>query len=234
MPSGLSCGQSRAPARTVFIRDVVKHMKKILLTFIIGILICSCSATKTGKDKTRYFDENNVEITKSKFNRIRSTNKLLDIPGDSINHRKLTLREKRGKINDRKSLELLLEKATNLELDSNKPIVIIYYPGKDRCNSSGTTDTEWIKSWYGQLEDGLNQVAEVKPLYIFKDNDGLEKYNGILNWKKDPEKTIERLFFEYHYPCSSFVVISKNGDYISYFGEFGKEYVWEATQIMNK
>lgn len=158
----------------------------------------------------------------------------MDIPGDSVNHKKLTLREKRGKINDRKSLELLLEKATDRELDSDKPIVIIYYPGKDRCNSSGTTNTEWIKSWYGQLEDGLNQVAEVKPLYIFKDNDGLEKYNGILNWKKDPEKTIERLFFEYHYPCSSFVVISKNGDYISYFGEFGKEYIWEATQIMNK
>ena len=209
-------------------------MKKILLTFIIGILIYSCSATKTAKDKTRYFDENNVEISKSKFNRIRSTNKLLDITGDSVNHKKLTLREKRGKINDRKSLELLLEKATDRELDSDKPIVIIYYPGKDRCNSSGTTNTEWIKSWYGQLEDGLNQVAQVKPLYIFKDNDGLEKYNGILNWKKDPEKTIERLFFEYHYPCSSFVVISKNGDYISYFGEFGKEYVWEATQLMNK
>ena len=209
-------------------------MKKILLTFITGILICSCSAIKTGKDKTRYFDENNIEITKSKFNLIRSTSKLLDIPGDSINHRKLTLREKRGKINDRKSLELLLEKATNLELDSNKPIVIIYYPGKDRCNSSGTTDTEWIKSWFGQLEDGLNLFAEIQPLYIFKDNNGLEKYSGILNWKKDPEKTIERLFFEYHYPCRSFVVISKNGDYISYFGEFGKEYVWEATQIMNK
>jgi hypothetical protein len=29
-------------------------------------------------------------------------------------------------------------------------------------------------------------------------------------------------------------VISKNVDSISYFGEFGKEYVWEATQIMNK
>lgn len=209
-------------------------MKKILQITIIGIFIYSCSVTKTGKETTRYFDENNVEISKSKFNRIRSTNKLLDIPGDSINHKKLTLREKRGKINDRKSLELLLEKATDRELDSDKPIVIIYYPGKDRCNSSGTTNTEWIKNWYGQLEDGLNQVAEVKPLYIFKDNDGLEKYNGILNWKKDPEKTIERLFFEYHYPCSSFVVISKNGDYISYFGEFGKEYVWEATQIMNK
>mgnify|MGYP000510074158 CR=1 FL=1 len=49
-------------------------------------------------DRTKYFDENNLEISQSKFNRIRSTNKLLDIPGDSVNHKKLTLREKRGKI----------------------------------------------------------------------------------------------------------------------------------------
>lgn len=209
-------------------------MRKILLTLIFGILIYSCSSSKIDNDRTKYFDENNLEISKSKFNRIRSTNKLLDIPGDSVNHKKLTLREKRGKINDKKSLELLLEKVMNLELDSNKPIVIIYHPGKDPCNSSGTTDKEWIKSWYGQLEEGLNQVAEVKPLYIYKDNDGLQKYNGILNWNKDPEGTIERIFFKYHYPCKSFVVISKDGEYISYFGEFGKEYVWEATQLMNK
>ena len=209
-------------------------MKKALLTIIIGILFFSCSATKNGKNKTKYFDENNVEISKSKFNQIRATNKLLEIPGDSINHKKLTLREKRGKINDRKSLELLLERAGNLELDSNKPIVIIYYPGKDPCNSTGSVLKESRRNWFGQLEDGINQIAQTKPIYIYKDNAGLKKYDGVLTWHKDPEGIIERLFFEYHYPCSSFVVISKNGDYISYFGEFGKEYIWEATQIMNK
>jgi len=209
-------------------------MRKILLTLIFGVLICSCSTTKIGSDKIKYFDENNAEISKSKFNRIRSTNKLLDIPGDSANHKKLTLREKRGKINDRNSLELLLENATNRELDSKKPIVIIYYPGKDPCNSSETTNKEWIANWHEQLEEGLNQVAKIKPLYIYKDNDGLEKYHGILNWNSDPKGTVERLFFEHHYPCKSFVVISKDGDYISYFGEFGKEYVREATQLMNK
>ena len=209
-------------------------MRKILLTLIFGIIIYSCSSSKIGNNKTKYFDENNKEISKSKFNRIRSTNKLLDIPGDSVNHKKLTLREKRGKINDRKALELLLEKELNQELDSNKPIVIIYYPGKDPCNSSGTTNKEWIQSWYGQLEEGLNQVAQVKPIYIYKENNGLKKYEGILEWIKDPEGIVERLFFKHHYPCSSFVSISKNGEYISYFGEFGKEYVWEATQLMNK
>lgn len=209
-------------------------MKKILLILITGILICSCSSIRTGSNKVRFFDENNLEISKSKFNQIRSTNKFLDIPGDSINHKKLILREKRGQIDDRNSLELILEKAANLELDSNKPIVIIYYPGKDPCNSSGSVNKEWIKSWYTQLEEGLNQVATVKPIYIYKDNDGLKKYDGILNWNKDPDNTIEKLFFEHHYPCSSFVVISKEGNYISYFGEFSKEFVWEATQLMNK
>ena len=208
-------------------------MKKVLLIFIIGILFCSCSATKTA-GKTKYFDENNIEISKSRFNQIRSTNKLLDIPGDSVNHKKLTLREKRGKITNRALLESLLEKETNQELDSNKPIVIIYYPGKDRCNSSGSATKESRKVWFGQLEDGINQIAQTKPIYIYKNNNGLSKYDGVLTWHKDPEGTIERLFFEYHYPCSSFVVISKDGNYISYFGEFGKQYVWEATQLMNK
>ncbi len=41
-------------------------------------------------------------------------------------------------------------------------------------------------------------------------------------------------FFDYNYPRSSFVVISRNGNFISYYGEFSKEYVWEVTQLMNK
>ncbi|TPV35415.1 hypothetical protein FJ651_00400 [Paucihalobacter ruber] len=199
---------------------------------MITIFIYTCSSSKD--KKIRYFDENNVEISKSKFNRIRSTNRLLDLPGDSINQKKLTKRENRGRIDDRASLELLLENATNREIDSVKPIVVIYYPGKDPCNSSGTSDSTWVRNWHGQLEKGLMQVANVKPIYIYKDNDGLEMYNGLINWYKDPERTIEKLFFKHHYPCNSLVVIAANGNYVSYFGEFGMEYVWKATQMMNK
>lgn len=209
-------------------------MKKVLQITVIGILIYSCSTTKTGKETIRYFDENNIEISKSKFNRIRSRNRLLDVPGDSINFKKLTLREKRGQITNRALLETLLEKEINQELDSTKPLVIIYYPGKDPCNSSNSATKESRRNWFEQLEEGINQVAQTKPIYIYKDNDGLKKYDGILTWHKDPESTVERLFFKHHYPCNSFVVISKEGNYISYFGEFRKEYVWEATHLMNK
>ncbi|MBS9768735.1 MAG: hypothetical protein KGV44_14525 [Flavobacteriaceae bacterium] len=209
-------------------------MKKVLLPFIFGILLCFYSFTKIEKDKIRYFDENNVEISKSKFNRILSTSRLLEIPGDSINHKRLIVRKKRGKINNRALLELLLKQHTKQEIDSNKPIVVIYYPGKDACNSSGSATVESRQKWFALLEAGIKQIAQIKPIYIFKDNDGLEKYDGILSWYKDPEGLFERLFFQYHYPCSSFVVISKDGEFISYFGEFPKEYVWKATQLMNK
>ncbi|SHJ26245.1 hypothetical protein SAMN04488096_1251, partial [Mesonia phycicola] len=215
-------------------KTVVKHMKKILLTLIFATLICSCSSTKISKNNYKYFDENNSEISKSKFDRIRSTNKFLDIPGDSTNHKKLTLRENRGKITNRPTLELLLEKQSNREIDSTKPIIILYYPGKDPCNSSGTATKESLKNWFGQLEDGIEQIAETEPIYIYKDYEGLEKYDGVMTWYKDPEATIERLFFKNHYPCSSFVVISKEGDYISYFGEFAKDYVWKAAEIMSE
>lgn len=143
-------------------------------------------------------------------------------------------REKHGKLSNRLLLASLLEQTINRKLDVDKPIIIIYYPGKDPCNSSGSMTKKSREIWFEQLEDGIDQIAKTKPIYIYKDNDGLEKYDDILIWHEDPNGEIERLFFEHHYPCNSFVVISKNGNYISYFGEFSKEYVWEATQLMNK
>jgi len=210
-------------------------MKKVLLTFIIGILIFSCSATKTGKEKTRYFDENNVEISKSEFNKSRTNRNLIRIQNDSLNTITLTKREVRGKINNKKELDDLLNRATNTNLDSTKPTVIIYYMGKDPYNSGGGfVDKQWMQNWKNDLENGLNQIAGVKPFYLYKDYNGLKKHEGIIPWNKDPENQIAELFFKHKYPWLSFVVISKNGDYISRFGEFTLDYVWEATQIMNK
>lgn len=202
---------------------------KIVLILFIVLLNSACSTSKIKSSDIRYFNHKNIEISKEKFYKIRSTNEYLDIPGDSINHLKLTVREKRGKISIRKNLEEVLESLTNRKIDSTSPIVIIYHPGKDRCNSSGTKDKVWIQKWHDQLSEGLKRMANIEPFYIYKSYDGLEKYNGILNYYKDPNRLIESLFFEYHYPCSSFVVISKSGNYISYFGEFSKDYVWRAT-----
>ncbi|WP_178988026.1 hypothetical protein [Winogradskyella schleiferi] len=207
-------------------------MKKIVQIFIFGILVCSCSSTKVEQKKLKYYNENGIEISRPEFNEILSTNNFLEIPGDSVNEKRLIYRENRGIIADRSILESLLETEIGKEIDSNKPIVIIYYPGKDRCNSRSSSDRNWIKNWHNELKNGLNQIAKVDPIFIYKDNNGLDKYSGIVNWKKDPEGIIENHFFKHHYPCLSFVVISKEGKYISFFGEFSKEHVWETTQLI--
>ena len=196
------------------------------------LLIALLSFCYSSYGQTVYLDQNNNQISKKEFERIRKSNQYLDIPGDSINSKKLISREKTGRINDRAKFEQFLAAKLNLDQLSGKPIVVIYYPGKDRCNSSGASSKSWIKNWYGQLEKGISNIAPIEPIYVYKDKDGLEKYEGVVKWNKDPDGIIERLFFEYHYPCKSFVVISKTGEYISYFGEFGKEEVWEATLTM--
>ena len=208
-------------------------MKEILIAAIVGILTCSSTLAQHSNSTIKYFDENNIEISESEYYQILSTKDVLELPIDSANHKKLTLRENRGRIPDRASLESLLEKAIHRELDAEKPIVIIYHPCKDACNSGGTATKESYRIWFNKLEAKVFKIAQAKPVYIYKDNSGLENYEGVLTWYKDPESTIEKRFFKYHYPCSSFVVISKTGDYISYFGEFADKDVWKATRLMN-
>ena len=206
-------------------------MRKILTLIISGILINSCSSSQG--DFT-YLDINNNEISKSKFRQKRSTNQYLDIQIDSLNQKKLIERTKTGKLENFEAYRSLVSNKTSVKLDNTKPLVIIYHPGKDACNSSGSATKETLKNWYGTLEDGVQQLKANAPIYLYKEKEGLEKYDGILNWHKDPDGLTEKLFFKYHYPCSSFVVISSDGEYVSYFGEFSKEYVWNAINLISE
>ena len=83
------------------------------------------------------------------------------------------------------------------------------------------------------MEKGINKIKESNIIYVYKTQDGL--IDGFKEWIKDPEQIIERLFFVRHYPCNNFVIIAENNEFISYFGEFSKEFVWKAVEkITNK
>ncbi len=197
----------------------------------MGFIIFSCSSLP--KDFT-YIDIDNKEISKSKFRKKRSTNKYLDIQIDSLKQKKLIERTKTGKLENVKIYRSLISNKSSEKIDKDQPLVIIYYPGKDPCNSSGTATKQFLETWYRTLEDGIQQLNANAPIYLYKEKAGLEKYEGIINWYKDPNGITEKLFFQYHYPCLSFVVISSTGEYVSYFGEFSKEYVWNAINLISK
>ncbi|WP_144960804.1 hypothetical protein [Gillisia sp. Hel_I_86] len=143
-------------------------------------------------------------------------------------------RNEYGKIEKIEVYQSLISNKSLIKIDFSKPIIIVYYPGKDPCNSGGHATKESLKNWFSTLEKGVLQLNANSPIYLYKDKDGLEKYEGIIKWFKDPEGLTEKLFFEHHYPCSSFVVISPNGEYVSFFGEFSKEYVWRIINTVSK
>ena len=210
-------------------------MKKTVRILITTILIGSFlhSQNKKVDNNIKYFDENYNSISKTEFDNRKWKNRLLSIQGDSINHKVLSVRENQGVLQNRKYLNSILTSSTNKLIDSSKPLVIVYYPGKDPCNSSGTATRRTIRSWYKKMEKGINKIKESNIIYVYKTKEGLYgKNDGFKEWIKDPEQTIERLFFKRHYPCSSFVVISKNDEFISYFGEFSKEYIWKAVHLI--
>ncbi|TXF79046.1 hypothetical protein [Chryseobacterium sp.] len=182
----------------------------------------------------RYFNQDNIKISKSEFQTKRDSGEFLEIPGDSLNSLKLVFREEEGSITDIEDLYEKLASASEVEINKTKPLVIIFHPGEDRCNSSGSTDIKSSKKWYAELDQGVFKIIGTNPIYIYKNKSGLLKDKSFLPWNLDPDGTVERLFFKNHYPCGSFTVISPNGTYISYFGEFPKEYVWAASRLKSK
>lgn len=207
-----------------------------LLCLTLCLSISTISQNQENENnEIKYFNENYIPISKSDFKNKRIKYDLWDIAGDSANHRILAYKEIHGKINNKKILDTLLAAATNTIIDPLKPTVIMYYPGKDICNSTATLPKRNYKARYDKMEKKVNRIAECTVVYVYKDDEGLyDRFQGSKTWIKDPQGVVEKLFFSRHYPCNSFVVISNTGDFISHRGEFYMENVWKAVKQLTQ
>ena len=178
-------------------------------------------AQKKSSSNWIYLDHLGQEIDKSNFEKLLDTNSFLDI--DSVNYKKLIVRESYGQLSSRAVLEQNLEITLNITIDSTSPIIILYYPGIDPCNSSGNVDANDSKSSYNKLQKTVKKQFNTNALYICQAESELHKSEKLVPWKKDPQRMIEKLFFKHHYPCGSYVVIDPLGRFISYFGEYMTE-----------
>lgn len=203
---------------------------KTITILLFQILFVTAFVNAQESKSTRYFNTKNKEITEKKFKELRSTNKVLDIVGDSTNHRKLIEREETGNI-ERSKLVNALENASKKKIDSNSMIVIIYYPGEDPCNSSGNPPQN--EDFYTERKKEIKRIAKTTIFYVYKSNKGLERFQNHKKYIKDPG-LVETLFFKHHYPCHSFTVISRAGEYKSYFGEFSQNYLLNAVKLLKK
>ncbi|OYU83681.1 MAG: hypothetical protein CFE24_10155 [Flavobacterium sp. BFFFF2] len=208
-------------------------MKLTLLIFLfIGLPLHGQVFDKN----TVYLDDANHQISEEEFKRITQSQRKLIAFNDSLHVVKIVEnRLKGGEVTNPSFIyDLIAKSYPDLHVEVDKPLIVIFYPGKDKCNATGSATKSEYKQWHRDLENKTQELAQVKPVYLFKNTSGLETYRSVLNWKKDPENIIESTFFELHYPCSSYVILMPTGKFIVYYGEFSKEKLLDSLSTLSQ
>jgi hypothetical protein len=156
------------------------------------------------------------------------------VPGNDPDEQVLIHRMPFGKVDNPN----MFYQALGLEpvSEPGKPLVVIFYPGKDECNSTGSNEgnTKAYKKAHEWLVKNIAKKGGNGPIYLYKNPSGLEKYAGIMTWIPDPSQLFEQTFFKFHYPCRSFVVIDSSGNYRAILGEFPNNQIIEALKKLEK
>lgn len=165
-----------------------------------------------------FFNESGKRIPQDEYEDKILKGPYFGVPSDEVGVMKLVHRMPSGLV-DSKSIYQKL----GLEDDYSaaKPLIVIYYPGKDECNSTGMGNTpESLRNKVKTIARYAEKHNAVAPLYFYSNPHGLEKYQGIQEWRSDPDELFKKQFFSYPYPCGSFVVISPKGNYRAILGEY--------------
>lgn len=165
-----------------------------------------------------YFNEAGRRILYTEYEDKILSGPYFGVPAESPGDMRLVHRMPVGVTNAR----LFYEKVGLLDaFAAGKPLVVIFYPGKDECNSAPSmSEAKLLRSNHQALLKYAEKFGAAGPVYLYRYSQGLEKYAGIHDWIPDPEGLFMKQFFAFPYPCKSFVVISPKGNYRAILGEF--------------
>lgn len=205
-------------------------LNQTLMKNIFAFILIINSLVVFGQKTFR--DENNQIITEEAYNNRILIQGQFKACNDSLQSCKIIInRSEEGNIETEKLLDDL-EKLLKIELNKNQPTIVTFYPGKDKCNSTGTATATSQYLWHKEKENLSDKIKKSNYLYIYKDKKNIKTIKK-LKWFKDPKNIVENTFFNYHYPCSSYVIIYNN-KYRSYFGEFSQSQVYNDLKAIVK
>lgn len=205
-------------------------MKKTLLF----ILIFTKSILYSQEKEIKFYDTNENEITKDEFLKKLDHRENLDLcfHNDTLVSCFLITRKNRSKLSDEHFTELKKTISPNLMLNKDL-IVIVYNHGIVDCNN-----VEWETTWnmfHLDYKRKLKRIGEYDQFWIYKNKENLNCINlDKETWQEDKNQLIEKTFFNLPFHCFSAVVLNKKGEYITYFGEFGKSIIWEIAKELTK
>lgn len=206
----------------------MKNMKTKLFTLIFGLLTISTFAQK----KEIYLNDDLVEITQADFKKTDEPYKFYNLRFelDTLITNVKVQRIRKGRVSN-ELLNLIKSELSTISGDSIQSdnfIVINYYHGLDRCNSTG--DKSYVRGKYKKFLEKIKKMKNVSQFFMYKSPEGTKDYGNQLNWIKDEFGTIEKTFLPIHYPCGSFVLIDSNGNYYVKKGEYNIEQIIELIK----
>ncbi|NVJ85242.1 MAG: hypothetical protein HWE15_02995 [Algoriphagus sp.] len=180
----------------------------IILFFWTGTLVA----------QTGYKDELGREISREFFEQQILERAYFGIP-DGMGGKMLVHRMPVGMVDDPFPF---YEKTGNTEaFQEGKILLVIFYPGKDECNSTGLgNNAATFQKEHKSLLKWAEKYGATQPIYLYSNPSGLEKYEGMLPWQADPDRIFEKQFFKFPYPCGSFVVLHPSGSFRGILGEY--------------
>lgn len=192
-----------------------------------------------GQTKTIYVNENLELISEKEFNKNKSEGHLTYLYSqyvtDTLIVKTKAKRDIRGILSDRiynrikDNINYISKEKKVLEKDI---IVINYYPGLDNCNINVNSNVMSEKNY--EYIRRLNNFDKIKQFYIYKDIGNTKSYGKKLKWYQDPHSIFEKLFFKIHYPCGSYVIIFPDKTYVSYYGEYMLESIFDELEFKKR
>ena len=207
---------------------------KILSPILLIAILINLQSTFAQSKAENYYDVNFQKISKNDFDNFSKQKNYrynqFDLEDQVANI--LYQPKTKGKLT-KEEFDIVKNQVSKINPLKNGYIIIIYYPGKDRCNGMERNSTWNIFDRDYQKE--VNKLVENNQYWIYKNEENLKYYYPKkINWKKDENQLIENLFFKMHYPCSSSAVIDNEGNYILNLGEFGKQDIIEDIKTLKK
>jgi hypothetical protein len=185
-----------------------------------------------------FYDVHGNRINKEQFEKQRDSriNVPLSFQKGKIIETRLFPRSKTGTISQEIRNEILsnLQKVTGEVLNQSEMTIINYHHGKDACNSSGSMLNVWdLKSAIAKYRRQIQRIGQTTQYYLYASQDGIKDSYGLIERHPDLDLLVEKTFFQYKYPCGSFVIIKPDGRYIAYFGEYSwNQVIKEAKKLM--
>nr|WP_321222674.1 hypothetical protein [uncultured Psychroserpens sp.] len=215
-----------------------------IIAFSIFLFTSVFGFTQTNSKPIYYYDVNGAQMSKEDYSIKSSRYKSLDelyipiaLEKDTCYLAILKKRKNIGKLNTSQLENLFLNLNYNPNTSPKKFSIIQYHPGRDDCNNGRYKSNGYEYNIYhrGYLKE-LKSIFDHNMFWIHKKDESI-KFHKVkyINWRLDNNQFIEKLFFEYHYSCNSFVILNNlNGNYISILGESGGNTVMEIAKEINK